>query len=42
MVEYLIVTAVFAISAALAVRLLGSAMSRYFGFLIAFIALPMP
>lgn len=42
MIEYLIVTLVLAISAGIAVRLLGSAMGRYFGFLIAFVSLPIP
>lgn len=42
MIEYLIVTLVLAISAGAAVKLLGSAMGRYFGFLIAFISLPIP
>ncbi len=42
MVEYLLVTAVLAISAGIAVKMLGTAMVRYFGFLIAFISLPIP
>lgn len=42
MIEYLIVTLVLAISAGAAVKLLGSAMGRYFGFLIAFISVPIP
>jgi hypothetical protein len=42
MVEYLLVTTVLAISAGIAVKMLGTAMGRYFGFLIAFISLPIP
>lgn len=42
MTEYLIVTALFAVSAALAVTMIGSAMSRYFGLLVACISLPVP
>ncbi|MGB9736028.1 MAG: hypothetical protein ACP5JP_07385 [bacterium] len=42
MLEYLIVTAVVAISAGIAVDLLGHAMSSYFSFLITFISLPVP
>ncbi len=42
MVEYLIVTMVLALSIGIAVKMLGYAMSNYFGFLIAFISLPIP
>ena len=42
MVEYLLVTVVLAISAGIAVKMLGTALSAYFGFLVAFIALPIP
>jgi hypothetical protein len=42
MIEYLIVVLVLAISTGIAVKLLGNAMSRYFGFLIAFVSLPIP
>lgn len=41
-IEYMLVTIVLVIAAGTAVRLLGSAMSKYFGFLVAFIALPIP
>ena len=42
MVEYLLVTAVFSISAGIAVKMLGIALSAYFSFLVGFIALPIP
>ncbi len=42
MVEYLIVSVVVVIGAGMAVQLIGKAMSRYFGFLIGFISLPIP
>ncbi|MCL4468328.1 MAG: hypothetical protein M1591_05285 [Deltaproteobacteria bacterium] len=42
MVEYLLVTAVLSISAGIAVKMLGTALSAYFSFLAAFIALPIP
>jgi len=41
-IEYMLVTIVLVIAAGAAVRLLGNAMSKYFGFLVAFIALPIP
>lgn len=42
MVEYLLVTAVLAISTGIAVKMLGAALSTYFSFLVAFVALPIP
>ncbi len=42
MVEYLLITAVLAISAGIAVKMLGAALSTYFSFLVAFMALPIP
>lgn len=42
MVEYLLVTAVLSISAGIAVKMLGTALSAYFSFLVGFIALPIP
>ncbi len=42
MIEYLIVTAVLAISAGMAVKMMGAAMARFFSSLVAFISLPIP
>lgn len=42
LLEYLIVTVIIAISAGIAVNLVGHALSSYYGFLIAFISLPIP
>ena len=41
-VEYLLVTAVLCISAGIAVKMLGTALSTFYSFLVAFIALPIP
>ncbi len=42
MIEYLLVTTVLVVSVGIAIKMLGSAISAYFGFLVAFIALPIP
>jgi hypothetical protein len=42
MLEYILVTAIVAIGTGIAVRMFGHVMSSYFGFLVAFISLPIP